>query len=317
MPEENQPLVSIVIVNFNTGSILRMCIESLYEYETEMNPEIIIVDNNSNDDSVSTMKEIESQYPNVCCISLDRSVSFSEANNIGIDYAKGEFVLIMNPDIIFTGPVLSGLTASLKANNLSAVCPSLVGQDAKFQNRYFQRFPSVLQYVLFYSLISKLFSGSVKLSNRYLCNEDITTSSEGIQITEQIPCAFLLTTREYFDKCGKMDERFKLFFEDVDLCYRLKKFGRIAVDASCRVIHLGGSSFKTTDDYWLYGRFIISMLTFFRKNYSSFRYFALKTISVINSYTVLFLERFSFRDEGESYRQRKHRYFLNELRKSG
>ena len=317
MTEARTPSVSVVIVNYNTGDILKDCIASLFRFESCAELELIIVDNHSSDNSAAVINEISSKHPEINCIFLGQKVSFSEANNLGIESSKGRYILIMNPDIIFSEPAVSRLVKTIESNSLSAVCPLLLGKDGKFQNRYFQRFPTITQYLLFYSMFSKIFSDSKALSDKYLCNEGISASSTGLIFTEQIPCAFLLTTREQFEASGRMDKSFRLFFEDVDLCYRLHNFGKIAVDASSRVTHLGGSSFSKQDDYWLYGRFIISMLVFFRKHYGKFRYNVLKYTAVLNSYLILFIERISFRKNKDDYRKRKHEYFLSELKNSG
>lgn len=305
--------VSVIIVNYNTGDILCKCIESLYRYEDPAQFEVVIVDNSSPDDSREVIRKLSASYPGIKHLFLEKPVSFSAANNAGFELSSGDHILIMNPDIIFTEPVLSGLRTSLKENALSAVCPLLLGSDGKFQNRYFQRFPGLMQFSLFYSVLSKIFQNNRFLTNRYLYNTGICEASKGLHFTEQIPCAFLLTKRGAFIGAGKMDEDYKLFFEDVDLCRRLGKSGKIAVDASYRVTHLGGSSFRREDDFWMYGRFISGMLTFCRKHFGSLHYEALKFIARANSRVVVFFEtHFAGNDTARDYRLRKHEYFLNE-----
>lgn len=310
--------VSLIIVNYNTGRILKECVESIYKYETEIEFEIVIVDNASTDDSKEFIENISAEHPGITPVILDEKISFSAANNNGYELSTGEFILIMNPDIIFTEPLLLKLIYDLNSDNeLGAVSPLLIGTDGKFQRAYFQRYPSLMQFVLFYSIFGNIFQKNIKLVFKYQENGDINIDSKKIEDTDQIPCAFFLTKKEIFEKAGKMDPVYFLFFEDVDLSYQINKNYKLGVDTSLKVTHLGGSSFKTSDDYWLYGRFIIGMITFFNKNYSSGKTFVLKSSAVLNSNIIIFTERIKkiFGKE-DDYRLRKHDFFLNELNKT-
>ena len=133
--------VSFVIVNFNTAEILKDCIDSIYRFEKEIVFEILIVDNKSTDDSKIVIDELSEKHSEIKSVFLNDKVSFSESNNIGFDISNGEYILIMNPDIIFTEPLLKKLMEDFKQNiNLGAVCPVLKGSDGIFQRRYFQRY---------------------------------------------------------------------------------------------------------------------------------------------------------------------------------
>jgi GT2 family glycosyltransferase len=147
--------------------------------------------------------------------------------------------------------------------------------------------------------------------NKYLENQDIDISTGKLYFTEQIPCAFFLTTKDILNNIDFMDENYKLFFEDVDLSYRIAKNKKLAVDTSLKVTHLGGSSFKSKDNWWLHGRYIVSMIFFFSKHYSFPRTFLLKLFVYLNSYFILFLEILK-RPFGKSdnYRIKKHKYLL-------
>ncbi|MFC2093749.1 glycosyltransferase family 2 protein, partial [Bacteroidota bacterium] len=184
------------------------------------------------------------------------------------------------------------------------------------QKNYFQRYPTILQFVLFHSIFAKPFYKFPKLMNRYLENQDIALDSKRVEFIEQIPCAFFLTNRSVFEQAGKMDENYYLFFEDVDLSYQINKKYKLAIDTSLRVTHLGGVSFQNDDNWWLYGRFIMSMNYFFDKNYNWLRAFLLKAFSVTNSLLVIFIEyaKKIFGKSGE-YRLKKHKYFLKEFKK--
>ena len=89
------------------------------------------------------------------------------------------------------------------------------------------------------------------------------------------------------------------------------------IDTSLQVTHLGGESFKTSDDYWLHGRFILSMINFFHKNYTGFKTNILKSLVLSNSYLILFMEKINtFLGKEDEFRIRKHKYLLSEFYKT-
>jgi len=310
-------LISFIIVNHNTGNILKQCIDSIYEHEKSIEFEIIIVDQNSSDNSREIINELTSLKHNLKKVFLDKTYSFSYANNQGYEISSGNYILIMNPDIIFYESVLDKLIDRLeKQPVLGAVCPLLIGKDGRFQRNYFQCYPTLIQYILFYSFIAKPFYKIPWLMNRYLENQDIDTVSQKIEFVKQIPCAFFLTKRSVFEQTGKMDENYILFFEDVDLSYQIHKKYELAIDTSLSVTHLGGVSFKKEDNWWMYGRFIMSMNNFFDKNYNWFRAFLLKVISVKNSLCVICFEYIKkIFGKSSEYRLKKHKYYLKEFKK--
>jgi GT2 family glycosyltransferase len=308
-------MVSIIIVNYNTGKVLKECIESVNRFENSRDFEIIIVDNFSHDESKNIIIELCKLNKNVSSVFLDNGISFSGANNAGIKASSSDYILVMNPDIIFTEPVLEKLVHQFEViENLGAICPALLGINGKFQRNYFQRYPTLRQFIFFYSILSKIFYRCPKLMNKYLENQDIDLSTKDIQYVEQIPCAFFMTTREIFNKAEMMDENFKLFFEDVDLSYNINKNHKLAVDTGLKVTHLGGESFKTSDNWMLYGRFIASMHYFFKKHYGFIRSTLLKLLAVTNSLFILSIEYIKkIFGKADNYRIKKHKYLLKLL----
>lgn len=310
-------LISFIIVNHNTGNILKRCVDSIYKHEKSIDFEIIIVDQNSSDNSREIINELTSFKHNHKKIFLNKNYSFSYANNQGYEISSGNYILIMNPDIIFTESVLQNLFELLENQpGVGAACPLLIGEDGKFQSNYFQHYPTIIQFILFYSFFAKPFFNFPKLINRYLENRKIDPSSKGLKFIEQIPCAFFLTKRSVFEQAGKMDESYLLFFEDVELSYQIRKNYKLAINTSLRVTHLGGVSFKNEDNWWVHGRFIMSMNNFFDKNYNWLRASLLKVISVINSLLVICFEYIKkIFGKSDEYRLKKHKYYLKEFKK--
>ena len=306
-------MTSIIIVCHNSGDVVQECIESVAKYEDTSQTEIIVVDNASKKDQKDIIRGLDTKYSNVKSLFLAEDKGFSYANNRGYELSTGENIIIMNPDIIFTESVITGLEKDLE--EYGAVCPLLIGTDGKFQRNYFQRYPSIMQFLMFTSILAKFFNKSARLMNKYLENQDVDVNSGRVEQVEQIPGAFFMISRDLFEKVGKMDEGYKLFFEDVDISYQVNKTGKLGVDTRYRVTHLGGTSFQTDENWWLYGRYVNSMLYFFKKNYSSGRYLLLRTATIINSYFIILLEKLKKPfGKVDSYRYKKHKNFLKELK---
>jgi GT2 family glycosyltransferase len=302
-------------VNYNTASVLKECIESVFKYEDSNFFEIIIADNNSKDNSEEIIRYFENNYSNVKSIYLKTLESFSHSNNRAYELSSGEYILIMNPDIIFIQPVLKKLTENIQADNrIGAISLMLTGTDNRFQREYFQRYPSVIEFVLFLSVLMKFFYRFPGLMNRYLENQDIEKSPDEIVFVEQIPGAFFLTPRKIFTEAGEMDEKFKLFFEDMDLSYQIGKKYKVAVNTKLKITHLGGTSFQSDENWWLYSRYIMSMNHFFDKNYNFFRRLGLKIASVSNSLFIVLVEIVKkVLGTQNKYRFKKHKHFLKEF----
>lgn len=283
--------ISIIIVNYNTSDVLHECIDSLFKFETAINPEIIVVDNNSGDNERKKLEHIKSTYNGIRIINLDKQVSFSEANNTGIKEAVNEFVLMMNPDIILTMPVLGKCLKAFEPGiRAGAVCPVLSGMDGIFQERYFQHYPGILQFIFFYSVAAKLFMNIKPLIYKFLYSVKNPEENSGLLEVEQIPCAFFFTRKEYLKEIGGMDADYELFFEDVDLSKRIGTNHKICLDTDLTVMHYGGAGIFQDSREWVYGRFISSMLVFCRKHYGNLYYRIMRFITHANSLIVILTE---------------------------
>lgn len=308
----NKKTYSIIIVNYFTADVLQQCIESIYKYEKPESFEIIVVDNGSLDESPEIIETLPARFAEVKPIILKKQESFAHANNTGFNSSTGQYVIIMNPDIIFSEPVLEKLKVNFENDNsIGAITPALIGTDGKFQRNYFQRYPGLLQFVFFQSIYAKFFFRFPSLLNKYLENQEIDASSGKMFYVEQIPFAFFMTKRDIYKSNGMIDEDYFLFFEDVDMSYTIAKKYKLAVDTSLKITHLGGSSFKNEENWNLHGLFIMSMVHFFEKHYSRLKSLTLKSLVLINSLFILFIEKIrKLFGRQNSFRYKKHSYLL-------
>lgn len=229
----DKPQLSIVIVNWNAGEYLSRCIASIYEQEVDV--EVILVDNASTDGSAHKAKK---EFPQIKLLELEENKGYSVACNIGVREAKSEFVLLLNPDVILLPRCLSGLLDFARTNPLAgAVAPKLLNPEGSLQASI-RGFPYPLSLLLL--PLSYLFP-----SNRIFSRYRMTFFSyEEISEVEQPMSSCLLVRRSLYEELEGMDERYPLYFNDVDFLYRMKKRGwKVYYLPTAKAVHfLGGST---------------------------------------------------------------------------
>jgi len=208
--------ISIVIVTYNSAKYLDRCLTSIEKAMNHLIKEVIVVDNCSVDNSVAIAEKYSSF---VKIIRNERNVGYSGGNNIGFENALGRYLLFLNPDTaIFENSLQTLLDFAESKKEYGIFGPKLVFPDGSLQ-RYFCKFYTLRSIMFRRSFFGKLFSksidhpllGDVEKSN-YLELDWILGSA-------------LLIKRDIFESVGKFDENYKLYFEDVDLCYRIRKAG--------------------------------------------------------------------------------------------
>lgn len=255
--------LSISIVNWNTKNLLQRCLSSLYEsYYKDY--EIFVIDNNSTDRSAEMVKDY---FPEVELIVNPTNLGFAKANNQAIKLSQGKYILILNPDVIVFRDTLREMVNFMDLNpSVGTLGIKLVNEKGtEIKSGYYRKFPSIPQVLLFYTIL-----GNRSLRNRYLRNRywEAVDTSRTIEVP-QVPGACLMVRRKVIQEVGTFDERFKLFFEDVDWCYRIKKDGwKIFFVPYITAIHLGAQSICMLPYPELASRFFNSMYLYFKKHYS-------------------------------------------------
>jgi GT2 family glycosyltransferase len=126
-----KPEVSVIIVSYNVKQLLFTCLDTLYKFNSILNFEVIVIDNESKDGSVQMVKE---SFPNVHLIENNFNAGFSGANNQGMRIAKGEFIFLLNPDTEFLDDSLVKLVTFTKSQpEISLVAPKLLNSDHSLQ----------------------------------------------------------------------------------------------------------------------------------------------------------------------------------------
>ncbi|MCJ7577598.1 MAG: glycosyltransferase family 2 protein [candidate division Zixibacteria bacterium] len=232
----NKPL-SIVIVNYNVKNLLRKCLESIFKYEKDAEFEVIVVDNNSKDYCQQMLKK---DFPQVQLIENKQNSGFSRACNQGIKESQGRYILLLNPDTELTPGGFKKMIDFMDSKPEVGICgPKMMDQEGNLQFSC-RSFPSYLTAISSsQSILNRIFPENF-LSQKYLLKEK---NHSQIMEVNWVSGSCLLAKRETFEKIGLLDERFYMYVEDVDLCYRAKKLGfSVFYFPSVVVIHHIGKS---------------------------------------------------------------------------
>ena len=203
-----------------------------------MSYEIIVVDNGSTDGSVEFIKR---EFPDVILIENAENLGFAAANNLGFKRATGEHIVLLNSDAFLIGISLTASVDLMDQNpQVGLAGGRLVGEDGSWQPSA-RRFPSIWNELLTLTGLAGRYKHS-----RVFGRPDMTYRNQNLDMScDWVPGAFTIIRRSVLEKVQGFDERFFLYYEEVDLCRRVKKEGwTIAYWPAITVIHIGGASTK-------------------------------------------------------------------------
>lgn len=252
--------VSIIIVNWNTKQLLRDCLTSVYERAGEVDYEIIVVDNASTDGSAEMVKI---DFRQVILIENTENRGFAAANNQGMAVAKGRYVLLLNSDTVVLDNVIANTVRFADENPQVAVAGCRVLNPDRTLQRTCFMFPSILNMLLSSTYLYKLFP-----KNRFFGREQMTWwDRSDVRKVDVVTGCFMLVRREAIEQVGVMDERFFMYGEETDWCYRFWKKGWTVMFAPVgQIIHFGGQS-TAKRPVAMIVQLRLSILKFIRKHY--------------------------------------------------
>lgn len=236
---ENNILLSVIIVTWNSEAEIEHCINSIIHHNINIPVEIIVVDNASNDKTRSILKNYSVQTDFVKIILNDDNKGYTLANNQGINEARGEFVLLLNPDTKITDGALEKMIEFLLvSSNAGAIAPQLLNEDYTIQKSC-RTFPTYWDMFCELSLLSKIFP----MSNTFARWKMNYFSHNELAEVEQPMAAALMIKKNVLDKVQGFDERYKMFFNDVDLCKSIVDAGyKIYFYPDSKIFHIKGAS---------------------------------------------------------------------------
>lgn len=229
--------LSLVIVSFNTREILDECLKSVRIAIKNLQAEVFIVDNNSSDGTVQTVRE---NHPWVKLITNKQNLGFSKANNLALKKAKGYYILVLNPDTKLMPDTITKMIDFLKKHQDVAVATCRVELANGALDRDCRRhFPSPWRAFCHFTGLSKIFPGSKIFDQYYMGYLPSNIEHE----VDACAGAFMLICKSAMDKVGLFDEDFFFYGEDLDWCWRFREAGyKIIYTPITKIIHYKGVS---------------------------------------------------------------------------
>ena len=253
-----KPSVSVVIVTYNSATVIRGCLDSLRGLVSERPVEVVVVDNVSSDD---TREIVRTEYPEVNLIEATENLGYARANNLGAGMAGGEFLVLLNPDTVMAPDAVSLLADALSRDTwLWVAGPKILDPQGNVGHSYGD-LPDLWWALAFIGPGRRLGWRSSRVVVRV---DDGDAESDVGFVTG----ASMATTRVAWERLAGLDSAFFLYFEDADYCARVwRAGGRVGVVPAAHVVHLEGASFSG-EDAARNLRFLQGLVLYLAKNVS-------------------------------------------------
>jgi hypothetical protein len=257
--------LSVIVVNYNTSTFLRNCLQSVFEQTRGLDYEVIVVDNASWDGS---REMLQHEFPKVRTIFNSENKGFAAANNQAIRVAQGRYVLLLNSDTrVLDGAIQETFHFMEEHREASIVGCKLLNSDGTLQPSCMS-FPTVWNLFVESSFLYLVFPRT-KLFGRYHMSY---FNYDTIETVDFVTGAFMMIRRAVFESVGLFDESYFMYTEETDLCYRAKQHGfNVCFIPWTTIVHYGRGSIDSTD------RFLEQVhqtqLQFVRKHFRGMRKF--------------------------------------------
>jgi GT2 family glycosyltransferase len=232
-------LLSIIIVNYNSGKLLLDCLHSteqdLFNLEKV---EWIVVDNSSNKED---KKLITEAFPLVQWVDMEYNAGFARANNKGIELSNGQLVLLLNPDTLLKPGVVLGTAQELIQSNLVAAGVQLIHLDGQPQFSGSNFMLGGLNHLLPLPYWGELIKN---IATIWIQEKPALIGAPAYAEVDWISGAFLMVKKAVIQKAGMLDPEFFLYAEEVEWCSRLGKWGKLAIFGKYTIVHLIGQSIQ-------------------------------------------------------------------------
>ncbi|MEX1193074.1 MAG: glycosyltransferase [Brumimicrobium sp.] len=260
--EQDTLKLSVIIVNYNVEYFLEQCLNSVFKSIQNINGEVFVVDNNSIDGSVEMVKE---KFPKAILIDNKENLGFSKANNQAMRLAKGEYILLLNPDTVVEEDTFQKCIDFMdKHSNAGGLGVRMIDGKGNFlpESKRGLPTPSVAFYKIFG--LSKLFPKSKRFGKYHLGYLDEFETNE----IEILSGAYMFMRKSALEKVGLLDEAFFMYGEDIDLSYRITQGGfKNYYFPKTQIIHYKGESTKKSSINYVFV-FYRAMVIFAEKHFS-------------------------------------------------
>ena len=262
--------LSIIIVSWKVKEKLRENLQAIFASEGSIDFEVFVVDNNSEDDTVEMVKK---EFQMVKLVENKDNLGFAKACNQGIRESKGDFVLLLNPDMKVMSDTFSNMIKWMQENKQASVAGSRLVSEKGETINHVRRFPTVWDQLAIILKLPHLFPG---ILNKYIRKDfDYNKASQ----VDSIRGGFMMIRQKTIKDVGTLDERYFVWFEEVDYCKQVKNAGgQVWYTPATKCTDYVGQSFKQLRRGQTQKYFQDSQLKYFKKWHSAFEYWALKIV---------------------------------------
>ncbi len=242
--------VSIIILSYNTAELLKNCVDSVLQHTKEVNLEIIVVDNNSSDESPQVA---QSYGDKVKFIQSHENGGFSKGNNIGIRVARGRFVLLLNPDTLFIENTLYRMVIWMDAHHDVAVssCQLLDANQKISPTGGYE--PTMLRVIMWAFFLDDI-PGISHIVNSYHPRGGASSRYAKEFFPDWVTGAFFMMSHKALEHIGLLDENIFLYGEELEWCIRAKQFGwKVGYTPITKIVHLERKSSKSNPERAILG----------------------------------------------------------------
>lgn len=232
------PDLTVIIVNWNVGHLVKDCLQSLYTLTRGVSFEVFVVDNLSRKGDLDA---VMLTFPQVHYIFLDDNYGFAKANNVALKLARGKFIALLNPDTHLLNNAFDLMLAYMRERSeVGAVGPKLLTPEGGIQFDAGRNLPTLMTEFSQQFFLYKLFPKSRRWGTYYLGWWDHQDTRE----VGALCGACMVVRSEVIRQAGPLDENFFLYMEDVEWCYRIRHAGwRLTYLPEAEIKHLGAHSF--------------------------------------------------------------------------
>ena len=228
--------LSVIIINYKSAGLVANCLRTLYAETSRISFEVIIVDNNSGDDSEALLK---ASFPHVRWIQMTYNAGFARANNEGIRQSVAEVVLLLNGDTLIQTNAVENVYQNFTSSAYVACGVQLLNADGTPQISGNYAVKGGLNYLLPLPFLGDAVKGIGNLL--HVSKPNIPDSNDVVEV-DWINGAFLMVKKSAIATAGLLDEDFFLYAEEAEWCSRLQKTGKLCIFGQYKVVHLQGET---------------------------------------------------------------------------
>ena len=284
--------LTIITVPWNVKDFVRDNFKNIYKNTQNISFEVFAVDNDSKD---GTADMIRSEFPQVNLIVNNYNAGFAKANNQAIKMAKGRYILLLNPDMRVLPGTLEKMVKWMDAHKQAGIAGCQLIKENGETVPHVRRYPKFFDQLAITLKFPHIFPN---ILNKYLYkNFDYNQEA----VVDSIRGSFFMIRKEVIEKLGGLDERYFIWFEEVDYCKQVKNAGwEVMYTPEAKCIDFVGKSFALVKKGKTQEYFRDSMLKYFKKWHPLWQYFVLKLAWFVGVGIVFLAEKLNFKSKAKT-----------------